>query len=253
MVRTFILFVEFWHFFSVKRLLDRHVWRAVGSNRFAESRGVRHRRLWGPQTWRHAMLQHNALICLKFGWENKKPCHLPGCLWNGWSTACSTLLLLVCLFRFQLHVMIGELSIRFVRQLAQLGAPRLQLHCLFQHFWLTTMPVYLHRSWRLNGWQTLDLHSVIAYTFFFTESCKLGSVLAAGRNVTRTGGVSLASKSIHRKVGLVQAKWQRLPCLRPLQSLPSLEFDSQHFLKLHSTALFFDDCWVLWFRRSSMF
>lgn len=49
-------------------------------------------------------------------------------------------------FAFSFFVMIGELSIRFVRQLAQLGAPRLQLQCLFQHFWLTTMPVYLHRS-----------------------------------------------------------------------------------------------------------
>lgn len=71
------------------------------------------------------------------------------------------------------------------------------------------MPVYLHRSWRLNGWQTLDLHSVIAYTFFFTEACKLGSVLLPVATSRRTGGVSLASKSIHRKVGLVQANGSR--------------------------------------------
>lgn len=111
-------------------------------------------------------------------WMRKQEtCHLPGCLWNGWSTACSTLLLLVCLFRFQLHVMIGELSIRFVRQLAQLGAPRLQLHCLFQHFWLTTMPSLFAQKLKVK-WLA-DTRSPFCYCIhiFFTESCKLGSVL----------------------------------------------------------------------------
>lgn len=73
--------------------------------------------------------------------------------------------------------MIGELSIRFVRQLAHLGAPRLQLHCLFQHFWLTTMPSLFAQKLKVK-WLA-DTRSPFCYCIhiFFTESCKLGSVL----------------------------------------------------------------------------
>ena len=92
--------IEIWQW---KGKDDQHVdLRAVGSNRFAGSRGVRHGRLWGHKLGDMFLCYTNALDLFEIGWKIYEAFHLPGCLWNGWSTACSTLLLYLSAFSFWL-------------------------------------------------------------------------------------------------------------------------------------------------------
>ncbi len=179
--------MEFWQW---KGKDDQYVdLRAVGSNRFAGSRGVRHGRLWGHLETCFCATQ-TPWICLKLDEKYTKPftCQaafeMAGVLP---AQHCCTCLLSASDW-WTVHL--------FVWQLAQLGA-----QIAAAAFLAYNMPVYLHRSWRWNGWQTLDLHSVIAcciHIFFIEILVSLDRFCCRPQRHEDGRGVSWVSQIIGR-------------------------------------------------------